>query len=122
MRERMGFKDSSNERKSNSPRGSANLGGTGEFERDEDEGRKPRTHKRRKSVKIKEKENHVDNELPPRNTPAVKTFVDKRPPSRGKSRSISKKREESPIYESPRQKLYEAKFEKYLANKEAKMK
>ena len=37
----------------------------------------------------------------------------------GASRSKSKKRSESPIeYNNPRTKLYEAKFEKYIANKD----
>lgn len=39
--------------------------------------------------------------------------------SRSRSKSV-KRRVESPQYGSPRQKLYEAKFEKYLANKEMK--
>ena len=124
MRERMGFKDSSNERRSNSPRG-GNLGGTADFDRDvEDE---PRTGKQKKTVKILDegldKENHGDNERVPRKTSGVRTSVNGKPPSaaRGRSRSASRK-EESPVYDSPRQKLYEAKFEKYLANKEAKQK
>lgn len=51
--------------------------------------------------------------------------AESRSPSRGrKSRSGSKKRADDspPQYNSPRQKLYEAKFEKYLANKEQKQK
>lgn len=41
--------------------------------------------------------------------------------SRQRSRSQTKKKDESPlVYTSPRRKLYEAKFEKYVANKENK--
>jgi len=40
-----------------------------------------------------------------------------------KSRSQSRKKSNSPIrYDSPRRKLYEAKFEKFIANKDAKTK
>jgi len=125
MRERMGFKDSSNERRSNSPRG-GNFVGTVDFDRDVDD--EPKTGKPKKSVKILEdglnKENAGDNERVPRKTSAgVRTSLNGKPPSagRGRSRSATRK-EESPVYDSPRQKLYEAKFEKYLANKEAKHK
>ena len=103
MRERMGFKDSSNER--NSPR-AGNLAGTVDFDRDVDE--EPRTGKPKKSVKIVDdtldKENHADNERMPRKTSAgVRTSLHGKPPSigRGKSRSASRK-EESPVYDSPR--------------------
>jgi hypothetical protein len=120
----MGFKDSSNER--NSPRGATNLGGTGDFDRDVDD--EPRNGaKNKKKVQIVgdglDKENHGENERVPRKTSAgVRTSVNGKPPSsRGRSRSATRK-EESPVYDSPRQKLYEAKFEKYLANKEAKHK
>ena len=126
VRERLGFKDSSNERRSNSPRGGANLGATADFDRDFDD--EPRTGKQKKSVKIADvglgKENHGENDRVPRKSSAgARTSINGKPPSaaRGRSRSASRK-EESPVYDSPRQKLYEAKFEKYLANKEAKHK
>jgi hypothetical protein len=104
MRERMGFKDSSNERRPDSPVG-GNFGATADFERDEDE---PRTGKPKKSVKIVDagldKENHADNERVPRKSSAgVRTSLNGKPPSvaRGRSRSASRK-EESPVYDSPR--------------------
>lgn len=104
MRERMGFKDSSNERRPDSPQG-GNLAGTVDFERDEDE---PRTGKPKKSVKIVDaglnKENHADNERFPRKSSAgVRSSLNGKPPSltRGRSRSASRK-EESPVYDSPR--------------------
>ena len=99
----MGFKDSSNER--NSPKG-GNLAGTIDFERDVDE--EPRTGKPKKSVKIVDdgldKENHGDNDRMPRKTSAgVRTILTGKPPSvgRGRSRSATRK-EESPVYDSPR--------------------
>lgn len=103
------------------------MGATADFERDVDE--EPRTGKQKKTVKILDegglnKENFGDNDRVPRKTSAgVRTSLNGKPPSatRGRSRSATRK-EESPVYDSPRQKLYEAKFEKYLANKEAKLK
>jgi hypothetical protein len=56
--------------------------------------------------------------LAKKNSPSSKTRpspLNSRSASRGRK---SKRQEESPVYDSPRQKLYEAKFEKYLANKE----
>lgn len=87
MRERMGFKDSSAERRSNSPKGGSNLGGTVEFDRDDEDAKEPRVSRSKKSVKIVDKENQGDNDLPPRKTSAVRTSIGKPPPSRGRSRS-----------------------------------
>jgi len=119
IRERMGFK-SNESQGSESPRA--------EFERDMDGTANDQGGKKKKSVKIfegKENSAHAGNEdhksrAGPVRSSLSKPKAESRSPSRGRqSRSASKKRDDSPPqYNSPRQKLYEAKFEKYLANKE----
>ena len=81
---------------------------------------------KKKSVKIldgKENSALTGNEGGVRQSVGKPILKQSRSPTGGRGRSGSRKREESPVtYNSPRQKLYEAKFEKYLANKEQKLK
>lgn len=86
----------------------------GDMERAEDQDAIP-MDKKKKSVKIVEdggdQKKHMDRRV---------QSAKRAPNSRSGSR---KRKEESPVvYHSPRQQLYDAKFEKYLANKDQKIK
>ena len=75
--------------------------------------------KKKKSVKIQEGETvfGVSKTIEAKREPASRSQ------SRGRSYSPFPKKKEVPIvYDSPRRKLYEAKFEKFVANKENKVK
>lgn len=135
MRERMGFSDK-NRSTSNTPRQRKEY--QPDFDRYEEDHEADREDKLARSDKKKrvrivdEKENHMDG-LNKDLEVAAKPVKGKNNLTSGiltkshgesqRSHSGKRKKEDSPIqYDSPRRKLYEAKFEKYLANKNQKHK
>ena len=144
MRERMGYTSSRGGSKEHSPRRETT---DPDFERNgedlhEGNDKLTRSGKKKKSVRIieGEKENLFGkSNRQPEKSESTATFPKQAARGRqasitnskslgvssalGASRSRSRKRSESPIeYNDPRVKLYEAKFEKYLANKQQKTK